>query len=99
MTDRYDLLTVRESNGKSYFTKLGVMFANKAGDGFNILLDGVPASVDGQYRLIAKLPREDNDRQRSAGNDRQQSRGNGGPQNRYADDSADIPFARNDGIW
>ncbi len=61
MADRYDLLTVRESNGKSYFTKLGAMFPNKAGDGFNIVLDGVPASVDGQYRLLAKvpLPRDD----------------------------------------
>jgi len=73
MAERYDLLTVRESNGKSYFTKLGAMFPNKAGDGFNILLDGVPASVDGQYRLIAKVPQERDDRARSASNDRQQA--------------------------
>jgi hypothetical protein len=68
MTERYDLLTVRESNGKSYFTKLGAMFPNQKGDGFNIVLDGVPASVDGQYRLLAKVPLpRDNDRQQSRG--------------------------------
>lgn len=61
MAERYDLLTARESNGKTYFTKLGAMFPNKAGDGFNILLDGVPASVDGQYRLIAKPPQDRQD--------------------------------------
>lgn len=79
MAERYDLLTVRESNGKSYFTKLGAMFPNQKGDGFNIVLDGVPASVDGQYRLLAKvpLPRD---------GDRQQSRG---PANSFATDLDD----------
>jgi hypothetical protein len=55
MTDRYDALTVRESNGKSYFTKLGAMFPNKSGDGFTLVLDAVPASVDGQYRILLIL--------------------------------------------
>jgi hypothetical protein len=56
--DRYDVLTVRESNGKSYFTKLGAMFANKNGDGFTVLLDAVPATTEGQYKLIVKRPQE-----------------------------------------
>lgn len=56
MADRYDILIARESNGKTYFTKLGAMFANKKGDGWNILLDAIGAPVDGQYRLIAKVP-------------------------------------------
>lgn len=91
MTERYDLLTARESNGKTYFTKLGAMFPNKAGDGFNILLDGVPASVDGQYRLIAKIPleRDGGERRRSADADRADARGRSGSQ--WGDDS-DVPF-------
>ena len=56
MADRYDILTARESNGKTYFTKLGVMFQNKKGDGFNIMLDAINAPVEGQFRLIAKVP-------------------------------------------
>lgn len=93
MADRYDLLSVRESNGKAYFSKLGAMFPNKNGDGFNIVLDAIPAPNDGQFRLIAKVPQDRDDRARSAGNDRQQARGNGGPQARYGDDGdGDIPF-------
>lgn len=83
MAERYDLLTARESNGKTYFTKLGAMFPNKAGDGFNILLDGVPASVDGQYRLIAKQPQE-----RQDAPPRQQNRQQGG----QWDDNGEVPF-------
>ena len=83
MTERYDILTVRESNGKSYFTKLGALFVNKAGDGFNIMLEGVPASTDGQYRLIAKRPQERTDATRQTG-------GNGGNRRDELDDS--IPF-------
>ena len=56
MSERYDALTVRESNGRSYFTKLGAMFPNKSGDGFTLVLDAVPASVDGQYRILLKSP-------------------------------------------
>lgn len=56
--DRYDVLTVRESNGKSYFTKLGVMFQNKSGDGFTLFLDAMPAPTEGQYKLIVKPPQE-----------------------------------------
>lgn len=56
MSDRYDALTVRESNGKSYFTKIGAMFANRSGGGFTLVLDAVPASNEGQYRIILKEP-------------------------------------------
>lgn len=79
MTERYDALTVRESNGKSYFTKIGAMFANRNGEGFTLVLDAVPASVDGQYRIILSVPKPRDDRERSANADRQQaqSRANG----------------------
>lgn len=75
MSERYDALTARESNGKSYFTKLGAMFPNKSGEGFTLVLDAVPASVDGQYRIILKVPQP---RDGQANQPRQQSGGNGG---------------------
>ncbi len=56
MQDRLDALTVRESNGKSYFTKVGAAFPNKDGKGFTVLLDAVPASVDGQYKIMLREP-------------------------------------------
>lgn len=62
--DRYDVLTARESNGKTYFTKLGAMFPNRNGEGFTVVLDAMPASADGQYRLIVKPPRDDRQQQR-----------------------------------
>jgi hypothetical protein len=56
MTERLDALTVRESNGKSYFTKVGAAFPNKDGKGYTVLLDAVPASVDGQYKIMLREP-------------------------------------------
>jgi len=55
---RLDALAVRESNGKSYFTKIGAAFPNKSGDGYSVLLDAVPASVDGQYKILLRTPLE-----------------------------------------
>ena len=56
MAERLDALTVRESNGKSYFTKVGAAFPNKDGKGWTVLLDAVPASVDGQYKIMLREP-------------------------------------------
>jgi hypothetical protein len=85
--DRYDVLTVREANGKSYFTKLGAMFPNRNGDGFTVMLDAIPAATDGQYKLIVKRPQE-RDQQRLQ--PRQQ--GNGRGYNPADDDMGDAPF-------
>ena len=54
--ERLDALTVRESNGKSYFTKIGAGFPNKDGKGFTVLLDAVPASNEGQYKIMLREP-------------------------------------------
>jgi hypothetical protein len=64
VSDRLDALCVRESNGKSYFTKIGAAFPNRDRKGWSILLDAVPASTDGQYKIMLRepLPR-DGDRQ------------------------------------
>ena len=66
MTERLDALSVRESNGKSYFTKIGAAFPNKSGDGYSVLLDAMPASNDGQFKILLRvpLPPRDDTRQR-----------------------------------
>lgn len=86
MTERLDALSVRESKGKSYFTKIGAAFPNKDGKGWSVLLDAVPASIDGQYKIMLRepLPKDG------------QAKGQGGQsdQNPYlADDLNDsVPF-------
>lgn len=87
MTERYDALTVRESNDKSYFTKIGAAFPNKDGKGWTVLLDAMPASNDGQFKIMLRepLPKDDRPaRQSSATNDR----GGGGWGNDLDDDIA-----------
>ena len=61
MTDRFDLVSARESNGKTYFTKCGAMFLSKGGDKWNLVLDVMPASVEGQFRLTAMPPKLSDD--------------------------------------
>lgn len=56
MNERLDALSARESNGKSYFTKIGAAFPNKDGKGYSILLDAMPAPVDGQFRIMLRVP-------------------------------------------
>ncbi|MGE0371639.1 MAG: hypothetical protein AB7G40_05525 [Hyphomonadaceae bacterium] len=44
-TIAFDVVTVIERNeGKTYFRKIGVAFAAKEGDGYNISLDALPIS-------------------------------------------------------
>lgn len=68
MSERLDALTVRESNGKSYFTKIGVAFAAKNGGGYSVLLDAMPAPTDGQFKILLRepLPPRDQGGQRQA---------------------------------
>lgn len=85
--ERLDALTVRESNGKSYWTKIGAAFQSKGG-GWIVRLDAMPASNEGQFaiHLRAPLPK-DGDRSRSANNDSSNARSGG-----FADDlDDDIP--------
>ena len=74
MAERLDALTVRESNGKSYWTKIGAAFASKGG-GWIVRLDAMPAPVEGQFSIHLRepLPKDDNPRGRSASADRQQA--------------------------
>ena len=65
MTERLDALTVRESNGKSYFTRIGVAFPSRNGPGWSVLLDAMPAPTEGQFKilLMEPKPRDDAPRQ------------------------------------
>lgn len=88
MAERYDALTARESNGKNYFTRLGAMFPNKSGDGFTLVLDAVPASVEGQYRIILKVPQPRDGQNANQGRQQQANNSFGTD----FDDTGDVPF-------
>ncbi len=58
MAKRWDALTVREKDGKSYWTKIGAMFEGR--DGFVLHLDALP--IDG--KVVMREPKA-----RDGGND------------------------------
>lgn len=57
---RLDALAVREDKktGKKYFTKIGAAFPVAAGDGYQVVLDAMPASEEGAYKILLKPPME-----------------------------------------
>lgn len=73
MAERYDALSAREyttqsGETKSAFTKIGAAFPNRDGKGFTVLLDAVPASNEGQYKIMLREPLpKDGQRQQSGG--------------------------------
>lgn len=89
MTQRYDLCTGRKDrDGKTHWTKIGVMFPSQQGDGFSIKLEAYPLPNDkGEVWVSAFVPKD-----RDAPPPRQSqapSRGGG----RAADPEDSIPFA------
>lgn len=59
MMNKLDALSVREVNGKSYWTRIGVAFPSKDGSGWNVLLDAMPAPVEGQFKITLRPPQDD----------------------------------------
>ncbi len=57
MAERLDALTVREHDGKSYWTRIGVAFPGNDGS-FIVRMDAMPASNDAQYVIHLRRPRE-----------------------------------------
>ncbi len=51
MKNYLEAFAVREDAERSYWTKVGVAFPMKNG-GFSLLLDAIPASANGQYKLV-----------------------------------------------
>lgn len=56
MATRMDVLTGREKDGKTYWTRIGVAFPARDGGGWNLMLDALP--VSGQCILREPKPRE-----------------------------------------
>lgn len=84
MAKRYDLVTPRESGGKTYYTKIGSMWPMDKG-GFSMTFEALPVpglNRDGkpEVRVLAFEPR-----------DNAEPRGGGRPP-RFDDDFADAPF-------
>lgn len=67
MTKRWDAMSAKEVNGKTYWSRLGVMFENRSGNGFTLNLDAIPVPTDGAYRISLFEPKENNNQQASGG--------------------------------
>ena len=66
MTTRYDAIMVHEytdraGDKKTQFTRIGVAFPTRSGDGFMVYLRALPAPEDGQYKLLLKPPMQRDD--------------------------------------
>jgi hypothetical protein len=70
MSQRYDLLVAREKDGRSYFTKIGVMFPNRSGEGFTCFFEALPLPGPEGCKVIVK-PADSNDSQRQQSQSRQ----------------------------
>ena len=86
MAERLDALTVRETDGKSYWTRVGVAFPGRDGS-YMVKLDAMPASNEGQYVIHLREPREKQSSER-----RPPRRGEEGHIPGYDDDSDRVPF-------
>ena len=54
---RLDAMSPRESNGKTYWTRLGVAWPAKQGIGYTVVLDAMPAPVEGQFKIVLMEPK------------------------------------------
>lgn len=59
---RLDVLATREyqtghGESRTSFTRIGVALPNKRGDGYTLLLDAMPAPVEGQFKMLLMPPR------------------------------------------
>lgn len=57
MKQRFNAFAVREERGRKYWTRLGVIFVNDKG--ITAYLDAMPASTDGQYKIVGFLPKDE----------------------------------------
>lgn len=78
MANRYDAVVSRkDKDGKNRYTKIGVMFPSKDGDGFSLKLEALPLPNDkGEVWVNLYVPRERDEGQRSS----------------QRDDDSDMPF-------
>jgi hypothetical protein len=64
---RYDaVISRKDKDGKSRYTKIGAAFPSKQGDGFNIVLDALPMpNAEGQAWISLFVPKPKEDRAQS----------------------------------
>lgn len=65
MTARYDaVISRKDKDGKTRYTKIGAGFPAKNGEGFNIVLDALPMpNAEGQAWISLYVPKEKTDEQ------------------------------------
>jgi hypothetical protein len=96
MAERYDLKVARQGkDGKTYWTKIGVMFPMRERDGFNITLEAIPLQTmndQGQLecRITAWEPYKDD--QNAEYNSGRQTASSNEPQAPKIDPEGDVPF-------
>lgn len=91
MTDRLEAFTVRkdERSDKSYWTKIGMAFANSDGQGYSLKLDALP--VNGEIVLRVPKPKDDQPQRQE-----RPAQGSGAPAFSPGGMDDDIPFMRED---
>lgn len=100
LVKRYDVMSPKESNGKTFWNRIGVAFLNKAENGYNVVLDAMPAPTDGAFRFSLFEPKENSN---SGGSNGYGSNGggNGGNSNSSGGSkrpSANVPSDADDDI-
>ena len=70
---RLDAMTVREKDGKKFWTRLGVAWPAKQGPGWNVVLDAMPAPTEGQFKIFLMAPKPRDGQGDSGGRSSQQS--------------------------
>lgn len=72
MADRLDAICgIKSRNGKTYWTKVGVAFPSRQGNGYSLFLDYIPVTrnEDGKIAILLAEPREDGERGRGRSRD------------------------------
>jgi hypothetical protein len=90
MTERYDMLTVREKDGRAYFTKIGVMFPNRNGEGFTAYFEALPVPGPDGCKVVIKKAEERPQGNRGAASRPEQSSAR--PASQYDDVNEEAPF-------
>src|SRR5215217_2970312 len=76
---RLDAMFAKENNGSTFWNKCGVAFLNKNGNGYNVILDSMPAPQDGAFKFNLFEPKEKNqDNSNNSGGYSGNSSGNSG---------------------
>lgn len=68
---RFDLVSPRKAkdSDKTYFTKVGVAFPNRSGDGFSLVFEALPLpDAEGQVRVLMMPAKERDERPQRQGN-------------------------------